>query len=100
MTFKKLALSRMKSGVINCKIAAITLFVVAYHAGEGYFVHPKLPGLKSVRVGCDEEGVTVAIKMYQQFVKELLADGQSKNQSCRLDHAIVKRMERSSGPSG
>jgi hypothetical protein len=56
-------MSRMESGVINCKIGAITLFVVAYHAGDGYFVHSKLPGLKSVRVGCDEEGVTVAIKM-------------------------------------
>ena len=34
-----------------------TLFVVAYHVGEGWFVHPKLPGLKSIKVESLAEGM-------------------------------------------
>ncbi len=74
MKFRQLLLSRAKNGNLNCKVGNRTFFVIAFHAGEGYYVHPKLPGFKSVKVGCYEEGATVALKLYKQFTQELIDD--------------------------
>ena len=72
--------SRAQSGVLNLKAGwGITLFVVAYHSGDGYYVHPKLPGLKSIKVGSETEGQTTAIKQCLRWFAEVT----KKNDSCR-----------------
>jgi len=57
-----------------------TLSVVALHVGDGFWVHPKLPGLKSVRVGSEKEGCDIAMKQCQDWLKEVLRSDGNKDQ--------------------
>jgi hypothetical protein len=64
--------SRMQSGVLNGKVGPYHLFSVAFHTGENrYFVAPKLKGQKTVPVGSEAEGVRLAERLYQDFLKVL-----------------------------
>ena len=57
-----------KTGNWNGKVGPYTLFTVAFHTGERAFsVFPKLPGLKSVRVGSPEEGRRVAAGLWRRY---------------------------------
>ena len=61
-----------KTGNLNGKVGPYTLFTVAFHTGErAFFVFPKLPGLKSVRVGSPEEGRRVAAGLWRRYFKLL-----------------------------
>jgi len=65
---RSLTWSRTEIGNLNGKVGPYTFFTVAYHTAEkGYFVFPKLPGLKSLKVSSTEEGCLVATKMYKDF---------------------------------
>jgi len=64
-------MSQMQSGVWNGKAGATTLMTVAWHPGRGWFVAPKLPGLKTVNVGSDQEGRRVADKLWSRWGREM-----------------------------
>ncbi len=63
--------SEDKKGNRNGKKGPYTLFVVSYYAGRGYFVSPKLPGLKTVDVSSPEQGVTVAERLFREYLEVL-----------------------------
>jgi hypothetical protein len=68
---KPLEWSRMQSGVWNGKVGAITLMTVALHPERGWFVAPKLPGLRTVDVADLEEGRQVANKLWARWGREM-----------------------------
>jgi hypothetical protein len=68
---KPLQWSRMQSGVWNGKVGSVTLMVVALHPERGWFVSPKLPGLKTVNVGSEQEGQIVADKLWAWWGREM-----------------------------
>jgi hypothetical protein len=73
MEFKPLTWSQDGHGAWNGKVGPVTMFCVAYYAARGWFVAPKLPGLnKTVAVGSQEEGQTLAEKLYRQWLMGLV----------------------------
>lgn len=74
MTIQPLKWSVTSKGVLNGKVGPLTLFTVFFHTGENrYFVSAKVPGFsKSIPVGSEEEGVTVAIRMHRRYVRFLV----------------------------
>jgi hypothetical protein len=70
-----LSWSQNQAGAWNGKAGPYTLMVVACHQGEGWQVHPKLPGLKSVKVKTPEAGRIAAECMWRDWFKALGKDG-------------------------
>ena len=63
--------SEDKKGNKNGKKGPYTMFVVSYYTGRGYFVSPKLPGLKTVDVPSPEHGVIVAERLFREYLEIL-----------------------------
>lgn len=63
--------SEDKRGNRNGKKGPYTLFVVSFYAERGYFVAPKLPGLKTMDVSSPEHGQRVAEKLFQDYLEVL-----------------------------
>lgn len=61
---KTLKWSQNGQGNWNGKAGPYTLMVVAFHQGEGWWLHPKLPGLPSELVRDSVEGQARANQMY------------------------------------
>ena len=59
--------SQDKAGTLNGKVGHVTLFTVAYYPERGYFVAPKLPGLKTIQVNSEEGGKKEAEALYQRY---------------------------------
>jgi len=69
---KPLTWSRMQSGVWNGKVGQFTFFAVAWHTGEhAYYVFPKLPGIKSVKVQSEADGKFIADQLYKHWLEML-----------------------------
>ena len=69
----KLTWSRTSTGNWNGKMGWRTCYVVAFHVGDSWWVHSKMPGDKSAIVASVEEGIKVAGDMFRTFLRE--ADG-------------------------
>lgn len=69
--------SQVPTGNFNGQVGGLTFYVVAFHAnGEGWQVHPKLPGQKTVRVNSPGEGKAKAVELYRAFLRILIAEGE------------------------
>ncbi len=65
---RQLKWSQNEAGTLNGKVGHITLFVIAYYPERGYFVAPKLPGLKkTIPVYSKEAGKRKAEVLYQRY---------------------------------
>ena len=61
--------SRNKTGSLNGKVGHVTLFCIAYYPERGYFLAPKLPGLKkTIPVNSEEGGKRRATVLYQRYL--------------------------------
>jgi hypothetical protein len=59
--------SKNKAGSLNGKVGHVTLFCIAYYPERGYFLAPKLPGLKkTIPVNSEEAGKRKAEVLYQR----------------------------------
>ena len=67
--------SQAKTGTWNGKVGAITLITVDYYAGRGWFVAPKLPGLQTITVGSEQEGKSLAEKLWAKWCQDLKLKG-------------------------
>lgn len=61
---RKLEWSQNGQGNWNGKGGPYTLMVVAFHEGEGWWLHSKLPGLSSQKVNNDLEGRDLADRLF------------------------------------
>jgi hypothetical protein len=60
--------SKNAAGNHNGKVGPYTLMTVCWQDGRGWFVSPKLPGLKTVDVASLIQGQYKAERMYQKFM--------------------------------
>jgi hypothetical protein len=68
---KHLQWSQMQSGTWNGKVGQTTIMVVAWHLGRGWFVAPKLPGLKTVNVESEQTGKRVAANLWSSWATSM-----------------------------
>gem|GEM_PF-6070331 len=64
----RLKWSRDQKGNVNGKRGPYTLFVVSYYPERGFFVAPKLPGLKTFDVKSIPEGQQAAEAMWRNYL--------------------------------
>jgi len=69
---KKLAWSRMQTGILNGKIAHLTMVTVGKHTADGdYVVSPKLLPGKAMRAKSELEAVAKAESLYAGYMSFL-----------------------------
>lgn len=68
---KTLKWSQNGQGNWNGKAGPYTLMVVAFHLGEGWWLHPKLPGLPSEMVGDPVEGRAKANLRFSEWLQAI-----------------------------
>lgn len=69
---KRLVWSRTAVGSWNAKIGPVTFFVLAWHKDEQvWYVHPKLPGIKSVTSTCEGTCRLLAEELYARFLESI-----------------------------
>jgi hypothetical protein len=73
----QLAWSQNRQGNWNGKAGPFTLFVIAYHKSRGWFMAPKLPGLKTVDVSSVEEGQRLSQFWWEKYLA--VVTGKSNN---------------------
>jgi hypothetical protein len=61
----------MQTGTWNGKVGQTTLMTVAWYAKRGWFVAPKLPGLKTVNVGSEQEGMRLAENLWGTWCRDM-----------------------------
>jgi hypothetical protein len=68
--------SQMENGTWNGKLGPYTLMTVALHksdnAPDEWWVHPKVPGLKSCPARTDEEGKMIAQEQFARWLMEVV----------------------------
>jgi hypothetical protein len=69
----RLRWSQNQAGNWNGKRGPFTLFVVAFHKSRGWFVAPKLPGLKTVDVPNAEEGRFQSQFIWERYLNILIS---------------------------
>ena len=70
---RQLIWSSNQSGTLNGKVGFLTLFTIAYYPERGYFLVPKLPGLKkTIPISNEKEGKNQAEVIYRRYINYLL----------------------------
>jgi hypothetical protein len=66
--------SQAGAGNWNGKAGTYTMMVVAFHEGEGWWLHPKLPGLHGQMVKNPSEGRTIANRLFSEWLQAIGVD--------------------------
>jgi len=72
MKIRPLKWSKNGAGNHNGKVGPYTLMTVCWQDGRGWFVSPKLPGLKPVDVASVADGQVKAERLYLEFMAAII----------------------------
>lgn len=67
----KLSWSQAENGNWNGKRGQYTLVAISYHQGDGWWLHPKMPGIPGQRVDNPQAGMDIANRLFDKWFKEV-----------------------------